>query len=113
MTSHFLSRKSRRVPFECAVYYTNGRFHASGVVDNLSASGGCVQGTQPVCPGMQLLLLLVPLGHEGAIVVQRASVRWSSGAAFGIELEDLSLDNQMRLARLVTKERSELFASSH
>ena len=113
MTSHHVSRKSRRIPFECAVYYTNGRFHASGVIDNLSPIGGCVQGTEPVCPGMRLRLLLVPLGHEGAIVVRTASVRWSSGAAFGVQLDELSLDSQMRLSRLVTVERSELFASSN
>lgn len=113
MTSHHLSRKSRRVPFDCAVYYTNGQFHASGVLDNLSAFGGCVQGTEPVCPGMRLRLLLVPLRCDGAIVVRDALVRWSTGAAFGIEIEDLSLDSQMRLSQLVTKQRSELYASSN
>ncbi|GKS58397.1 hypothetical protein YTPLAS18_19240 [Nitrospira sp.] len=113
MTSHHLSRKDRRVPLDCAVYYTNGRFHASGVLDNLSASGGCVQGTEPVCPGMRLRLLLVPLRHDGAIVVRDASVRWSTGAAFGIEIEELSLHSQMRLSQLMMKERCELFASSN
>ncbi len=111
MTSHHLSRKSRRIPFACAVYYTNGRFHASGTIDNLSSIGGCVQGTEPVCPGMNLRLVLVPMDHDGAVVVRQASVRWSTGTAFGIEWSDLSLDSQMRLSRLVTLARPELVAS--
>ncbi len=112
MTSHFSNRASRRLPLDCAVYYSNGRWHASGTLQNLSRSGGCVTGTEPVCPGMHLRLFLVPLGHDGAIVVQDASVRWSSGAAFGIELHDLTLESQMRLARLVSQERPELIAST-
>ncbi len=113
MNSHFSTRLSRRLPLDCAVYYSNGRWHASGTLRNLSRSGGCVTGTEPVCPGMHLRLFLVPLGYDGAIMVQDALVRWSSGAAFGIELHDLPLDSQVRLARLVSQERPELIASSH
>jgi hypothetical protein len=109
--THHLSRIGRRMPFDCAVYYTNGSFHASGTLDNLSRSGGCVLGTEPVCPGMQLRVVLVPLGHDGAIVVRKASVRWSSGISFGIELTELSLDSRMRLSRLVSLDRPELLAS--
>ncbi|MFO0773620.1 MAG: PilZ domain-containing protein [Nitrospiraceae bacterium] len=111
MMTHSSARKTRRIPLDCAVYYTNGRFHASGTVDNMSSVGGCVQGTEPVCPGMQLKLVMVPMGHDGAVIVRQASVRWSTGTAFGLEWADLSLESQMRLSRLVNTERPEIVAS--
>ncbi len=111
MITHHLTRKSRRISFDCAVYYTNGRFHASGVIDNVSRVGGCIQGTEPVCPGMNLRLVLVPHGQDGAVIVRQASVRWSTGTAFGLEWQDLSMDSQMRLSRLVSTSRAELVAS--
>lgn len=109
--SHHAARKSRRVPFDCAVYYTNGRFHASGMVDNMSSVGGCIQGTEPVCPGMNLRLVLVPRGENGAVIVRQAAVRWSTGTAFGLEWDDLSMESQMRLSRLVSTRRTEVLAS--
>lgn len=111
MTSHFYRRTGRRTTVRCAVYYSNERFHASGRTGNLSRTGGCVEGTEPVRPGMRLSVLVIPPDPHDSIWVEGATVRWCRGTMFGVELTDLPLGSQMRLARLVTSHGPTLWAS--
>jgi hypothetical protein len=111
MTSHFFRRTGRRTILRCAVYYSNERFHASGRTGNLSRTGGCVEGTEPVRPGMRLSVLVIPPDPHDSIWVQGATVRWCRGTMFGIELTDIPLGTTMRLARLVTSQGPSLWAS--
>jgi hypothetical protein len=111
MTSHFYRRTGRRTSLRCAVYYSNEQFHASGRTGNLSRTGGCVEGTEPVRPGMRLSVLVIPPDPHDSIWVEGATVRWCRGTMFGVELTDLPLGSQMRLARLVTSHGPTLWAS--
>jgi hypothetical protein len=82
------------------VYYTNGTFHASGTVKNLSGSGGLVQGTHPVHEGMRLNVFLIPPEPRHPLLVKNAKVRWAHGSGFGIDLADLDPLTQAHLAHL-------------
>ncbi len=85
MAVHANKRCVIRVPVTCAVYYSDGSFHASGVMDNLTTQGGCVRGTHAVKVGMELVVLVIPR-TERALMIKKAMVRWVGVSSFGMEL---------------------------
>lgn len=86
MLLHSEKRTGLRVPIACAVYYSDGAFHASGVTANLTHSGGCLRGSHKVHVGMELTLLLIP-PTQSALLIKKATVRWTRNGAFGIQLD--------------------------
>jgi len=87
MSSDSDKRRNVRTLVVCAVYYSDGAFHASGVTENLTTSGGCLRGTHLVNVGMELLLLLIP-PTQNALLVKKATVRWVGDSLFGVELSE-------------------------
>ena len=84
-----LSNKRRdiRTPLSCPVYYSDGDFHASGMIENLTNRGGCLHGTHLVTVGMELMMLLIPPAKH-ALIIKKATVRWVDNAHFGVELNE-------------------------
>src|SRR5689334_19362029 len=80
-------RRDIRTPFSCAVYYSDGDFHASGMTENLTGRGGCMRGTHEVAVGMQLVVLLIPTERH-ALIIKKATVRWTERSHFGVELSE-------------------------
>lgn len=78
-------RRDVRTPVSCAVYYSDGDFHASGMTENLTNRGGCLRGTHGVVVGMELLVLLIPTARH-ALIIRKAMVRWVGDAHFGVDL---------------------------
>ncbi len=87
MPDHADKRRNIRTPLACAVYYSDGAFHASGVTENLTTSGGCLHGTHSVQVGMELMVLLIPPAQR-AIMIKKATVRWVDEEHFGVELSE-------------------------
>lgn len=87
MTVQTDKRRKPRCPVACAVYYSDGAFHASGMTENLTDNGGCLRGTEPVKVGMELTVLLIPPAHK-ALLVKKATVRWTKESLFGVELNE-------------------------
>ena len=87
MAIHLNKRRQIRTSVSCAVYYSDGGFHASGMTDNLTNRGGCLHGTHRVTVGMELLLLLVPPANN-ALLIKKATVRWADDAHFGVEVNE-------------------------
>ncbi len=85
MRVHLNKRRAIRNAVTCAVYYSDGAFHASGVVENLTTQGGCVRGTHAVTVGMELIVLLIPPAQR-ALLIKKATVRWVGVMSFGMEL---------------------------
>ena len=111
MTPDHCRRAADRIPVLCPAYYSNGEFHASGVVENLTAAGGRVSGTHPVDKGMNLIVFLIPPEPQTALLIRRAMVRWANGTAFGIALTDLDPATQAELARLAVSRLPGLWSS--
>ncbi len=86
MRFHTEKRSGLRAPVSCAVYYSNGAFHASGMTSNLTQTGGCLHGTHTVRVGMELMVLLIPPTQK-ALLIKKVVVRWVKDAAFGVELD--------------------------
>lgn len=86
MMFHSDKRTGLRVPIICAVYYSDGAFHASGVTANLAQHGGCLRGSHHVEVGMVLTLLLIP-PTQSALLIRKATVRWVREQVFGVQLD--------------------------
>ena len=80
-------RRDIRSRVSCAVYYSDGDFHASGMTENLTNRGGCLRGTHDVVVGMELVVLLIPTAQH-ALLIKKATVRWVGNAHFGVELNE-------------------------
>ncbi|HET8720671.1 MAG TPA: PilZ domain-containing protein [Nitrospira sp.] len=87
MASRSNKRRDLRTPLSCPVYYSDGEFHASGMTENLTNRGGCLRGTHLVSVGMKLVLLLIPTARR-ALIIKKATVRWTDEAHFGVELNE-------------------------
>ena len=87
MASRSNKRRHLRTPLSCPVYYSDGAFHASGMTENLTECGGCLKGTHVVTVGMELVLLLIPTARR-ALIIKKATVRWTDDAHFGVELNE-------------------------
>jgi PilZ domain len=91
MVVHVNKRRDIRSPVSCAVYYSDGDFHASGMTENLTNRGGCLRGTHDVAVGMELVVLLIPTAQH-ALMIKKATVRWVGDAHFGVELDEADCD---------------------
>lgn len=80
-------RRDIRTSLSCPVYYSDGHFHASGIVENLTNRGGRLHGTHLVKVGMELMMLLIPPAKH-ALIVRKATVRWVDNPHFGVELNE-------------------------
>jgi hypothetical protein len=87
VTSHWNKRRCVRTPVSCAVYYSDGQLHASGMMQNLTEHGGCVSGTHGVTVGMELMVLLIRPA-KCALMIKKATVRWVRQSHFGVELDE-------------------------
>ena len=87
VTAHWNKRRRIRTPVSCAVYYSNGQLHASGMTQNLTEHGGCVSGTHVVTVGMELMVLLIRPAKR-ALMIKKATVRWVRQSHFGVELDE-------------------------
>jgi PilZ domain len=80
-------RRNARTPVTHAVYYSNGAFHATGITKDLTRSGGRLRGSHLVKVGMELFVLMIPR-HQKALLIKKATVRWTTDSEFGLELSD-------------------------
>jgi hypothetical protein len=87
MTSHANKRRAVRTSFSCAIYYSDGAFHASGLTKNLTNHGGCLSGTHAVTVGMEIMVLLIPRAKH-ALMIKKATVRWVNRSHFGVQLDE-------------------------
>ena len=87
VTSHWNKRRRVRTPVSCAVYYSDGQLHASGIMQNLTEHGGFVSGTHAVTVGMELMVLLIRPAKR-ALMIKKATVRWVRQSHFGVDLDE-------------------------
>jgi hypothetical protein len=97
---NFHERTASRQSSECPVIYTDGFFCASGVVQNFTAVGIRVRGTQPVKAAMKLIVFFLAPDDTGTLLIRKGVVRWIDGSNFGIDLSEVSPESQTELRRL-------------
>ncbi|BCA53429.1 hypothetical protein W02_05690 [Nitrospira sp. KM1] len=112
MLCHADKRTSLRVPIACAVYYSDGAFHASGVTANLTHQGGCLRGSHAVRVGMVLTVLLIP-PTQAALLIRRATVRWVQDRQFGVQLDQDDSTTSWELDQIAFDQEGPLSFMTH
>jgi PilZ domain-containing protein len=101
-------RYCERVQTEFPVIFAGDSYVGEGTVLNVSVPG-CEIYSQKLVPLGAYLEMKVLVPDSGAsLCVGLARVRWSDGPRFGVEFIRMPGDDQVRLGRLVKKNRGGL-----
>ncbi len=77
-------RKARRVELRCTLRFYSGEIEGNATITNISASGCRAESDINMAEGLDVQVILQPPNQLPPIKVERASVRWVSGNAFGL-----------------------------
>jgi hypothetical protein len=111
MRPNFHGRMTARQSIDCPVVYTDGLFCAAGVVQDFTAVGIRVRGTQPVKADMKLIVFFLAPDDTASLVIRKGTVRWIDGTSFGIDLSEVSPASHVELSRLAAQYLRSLWAS--
>ncbi len=101
-SSHSIERRRmRRTRVSFGIMYSgiNGDdvFIGDGNAVDLSKGGLGIRGNCPVNVGMELTLFLYLLDDEEPLFVSEATVAWTAGSLFGVEVKEVSLQDGDRM----------------
>ena len=77
-------RKARRVELHCTIGFSSGEVEGDATVTNISTSGCRAESDINMAEGLDVHVLLHFPDQSPPVKVERASVRWVSGNAFGL-----------------------------
>ncbi|MDF0673819.1 MAG: PilZ domain-containing protein [Nitrospira sp.] len=101
-SSHSIERRRMRrscVSFGLMYSGLNGDdvLIGDGSAVDLSEGGLGIRGNCPVKIGMELTLFLYVLDEEEPLFVSEATVAWTAGSLFGVEVKEVSLHDADRM----------------
>ena len=77
-------RKTRRVELRCTLGFSSGEVKGDATITNISTSGCRAESDINIAEGLDVQVILQLPGQSPPVKVERASVRWVSGRAFGL-----------------------------
>ena len=77
-------RKARRVELRCILRFSSGEIEGEGTITNISTSGCRVESDINMAEGLDVQVIIQLPNQLSPVKVERASVRWVSGNAFGL-----------------------------
>ena len=77
-------RKARRVELRCTIGFSSGEVKGDAMVTNISTAGCRAESDINMAEGLDVQLVLQLPDKSPPVKVERASVRWVSGNAFGL-----------------------------
>jgi hypothetical protein len=103
-------RQQARFMVQWPMLYANEELIGRGTLVNVSHAGCQIVGTMPVAVGMLLKVWVSPGHREEALYVKEARVLWAKEHEFGLELRDLTTNDQRWLRGYIeTAERRNSF----
>ena len=87
----------------CILAFTSGEIEGDGTVTNISLSGCRAESDINVAEGLDLRLTLLLPDQSPPVKVERASVRWVSGRAFGLSFIVFFPSERARLRTFIEK----------
>ncbi len=96
-------RKARRVDLHCTLGFSSGEIEGSATVSNISLAGCRAESDTNMADGLEFHVLLHLPNHSPPIKVERASVRWVSGDAFGLSFTLILPSERARLREFLAK----------
>ena len=77
-------RKARRVELRCILGFTSGEVEGDATITNISTSGCRAESDINMAEGLDVHVMIQLPDQSPPVKVERASVRWVSGRAFGL-----------------------------
>jgi hypothetical protein len=77
-------RKARRVELRCTLGFSSGELEGDATITNISTSGCRAESDINMAEELNVHVLLQLPGQSPPVKIERASVRWVSGNAFGL-----------------------------
>jgi len=77
-------RKAHRVELRCALRFASGEIEGAATITNISTSGCRVESDINMAEGLDVQVMLQLPDQSPSVKIERASVRWVSGRAFGL-----------------------------
>jgi hypothetical protein len=77
-------RKARRVDLRCILRFSSGEIEGEGTITNISTSGCRAESDINMAEGLDVQIIIFLPDQSPPVKVERASVRWVSGNAFGL-----------------------------
>ncbi len=77
-------RKARRVELRCTLGFSSGEIEGDATITNISTSGCRAESDINMAEGLVVQVIIQLPGQSPPVKIERASVRWVSGNAFGL-----------------------------
>jgi hypothetical protein len=77
-------RKARRVELRCALRFSSGEIEGDAMITNISTSGCRAESDINIAEGLDTQIVLQLPDQSPPVKIERASIRWVSGNAFGL-----------------------------
>lgn len=77
-------RKTRRVELRCTLGFSSGEIEGDATIINISPSGCRAESDVNMAEGLDVQVIIQLTNQSSPVKVERASVRWVSGNAFGL-----------------------------
>ena len=97
------NRKARRVELRCVLGFSSGEIEGDAIITNISTSGCRAESDINLAEGLDVQLVLQLPDQSPPVKVERASVRWVSGRAFGLSFILFFPSERARLRTFIEK----------
>jgi PilZ domain len=95
-------RKTRRVELRCTLGFSSGEIEGDATITNISTSGCRAESDINLAEGLDVQVTL-QIPNSPPVKVERASVRWVAGRAFGLSFILFFPSERARLRTLLEK----------
>ncbi|MCI0427972.1 MAG: PilZ domain-containing protein [Nitrospiraceae bacterium] len=96
-------RKARRVELRCTLGFSSGEVEGEATITNISTAGCRAESDINMAEGLDVQVILQLPDQSPPVKVERASVRWVSGRAFGLNFILFFPSERARLRTFIDK----------
>lgn len=94
-------RKARRVDLRCILSFSSGEIEGKGTITNISTSGCRAESDINMAEGLDVQVIILLPDQSPPVKVERATVRWVSSNAFGLNFILLFPSERARLRAFI------------
>lgn len=96
-------RKARRVELRCTLGFASGEINGDATITNISTAGCRAESAVNMAEGLDVQVTLQLPDQSPPVKIERASVRWVSGHAFGLSFILFFPSERARLRTFIEK----------
>lgn len=96
-------RKARRVELRCTLGFSSGEIEGNATITNISTAGCRAESDINLAEGLDVHLVVQLPDQSPPVKIERASVRWVSGCAFGLSFILFFPSERARLGTFIEK----------